>query len=301
MNATARPLNIYGETLSGSIYQSPRYDIPSIGTFLSQGGAIGALLALLWPVAGMLSDPENGYNFLLISYLPLFLGAGMLFGLCEGAAMWTGTFVVGHRINAVARTVLGMVILVLLIVAYDFLFTRTPPHKENISVTDYLYALRVHAGCGMVLGLVIGSRFRPLYELIRGTTADRWPGISGLTGLLLRVFVIFSLMVSILSLILSLQGDFDRIEFTMAVIALSHFAVAAVIVFARIPFWLLLPLAIIVNFPVAVLITDVLTEKQTEIRVLSLVYLHLWAAFLLCRVSLPKKPRFLTRKEITER
>ena len=277
------------QILSASIYHSPRYDIPSIGSFLSQGGAVGALLAFLWPVMGMLSHPENGYNFLLLCYLPVFLGGGMLFGLCEGAAIWTGTFFVGHRVHPVARAVLGMVIVILLIVAYDFLFTERAPYSKDISLTDYLYSLRVEAGCGMVLGLVIGSRFRPLYELIRGTTSDRWPGISGLTGLLLRVFVIFLLMGSILFLILSLQGDFHRTEFTMSVIAVSHFAVAVVIIFARIPFWLLLPLAIIVNFPIAVLITDVLTDAQTVERTFTLIYLHLWAAFLFCRFSVPRR------------
>ena len=295
-SAYQRPPHIYGEILSASVYQSPRSDLPSIGRFLLQGAAVGALMAFFWPVAGMLLHPENGYNFFLLFYLPVFLGGGILFGLCEGVTIWTCTYLVGRRINPIARAVLGMVTLVILILAYGFVFTEPSPYKEDFSVTDYLYALGVYAVCGLVFGLVIGSKFRPHYELIRGST-DRWPGLSGVTGLLLRVFVIYSLMVSILCLILSTQGDFDRKEFTFAVIAVGHFALAVVIIFARIPFWLLLPLAIIVNFPIVVFVTDAL-PNVIGVRVLTLVYLHLWAAFLLCRLSVPQRPLSFLKKEL---
>ena len=89
---------------------------------------------------------------------------------------------------------------------------------------------------------------------------------------------------------------FDRQEFTFSVIAVSHFALAVVLVFARIPFWLLLPLAIIVNFPIVVFLSDAL-PKVEGVRVLTLIYLHLWAAFLLCRFSLPQRPFSFLKKE----
>ena len=294
-SAYQRPPHIYGEILSASVYQSPRSDLPSIGRFLLQGAAVGPLIAFFWPVAEMLLYPENGWNFLLLLCLPMILGGGILFGLCEGVTIWTCTYLLGRRINPVARAVLGMVTLVIPLLAYDFVFTELSPYNRDHSVTDYLYAL--WAVCGLVFGLVIGSKFRPHYELIRGTSTDRWPGLSGVTGLLLRIFVIFSLMVSILCLILSTQGDFDRKEFTFSVIAVSHFALAVVIIFARIPFWLLLPLAIIVNFPIVVFVTDAL-PNVVGVRVLTLVYLHLWAAFLLCRLSVPQRPLSFLKKEV---
>ena len=296
MSASAyqRPPHIYGEILSASVYHS---DLPSIGRFLLQGAAVGALVAFFWPVAGMLLHPENGYNFFLLFFLPVFLGGAILFGLCEGVAIWTCTYLVGRRINPVARAVLSTVTLVIFGLAYNFVFTEPSSYNQDHSVTDYLYGLCVNAVYGSVFGLVIGSNFRPHYELIRGTSTDRWPGLSGITGLLLRVFVIFSLMVSILCLILSTQGDFDRKEFAFAVIAVSHFALAVVIIFARIPFWLLLPLAIIVNFPIVVFVTDAL-PNVVGVRVLTLVYLHLWAAFLLCRLSVPQRPLSFLKKEV---
>lgn len=294
--AYQRPPHVYREILSASVYQSPLSDLPGIGRLLLQGAAVGALLAFFSPVAGMLAHPENGYNFLLISYLPEFLVGGVLFGLCEGVTIWTCTHLAGRRINPVARAVLGLVTLALLISAYNFIFTEPSPYKEDDRVWFYVCAVYTYGVCGLVFGLVIGSRFRPHYELIRGTGEDRWPGFSGITGLLLRLFVIFSLMVSILCLILSTQRELDRQEFSFSVIAVSHFALAVVLIFARIPFWLLLPLAIIVNFPIVVFLTDALPKIEGA-RVLTLIYLHLWAAFLLCRFSLPQRPLSFLKKE----
>ena len=287
----------YGSILSRSIYQSPGAELPSLGRCLSQGAVVGAMLSFLWPLLGMLAHPENGYNFLLISYLPLMLGIGLLFGLCEGASIWAATYLVGRRINLVVRTVLGIVVLFLLMRVASALFWEPSPYTEEPSVKDYLFAYGVYASCGAVLGLTIGSRFRPHYELIRGTTTDQWPVMCGLTGLFLRVFVIFASMVSILSLVLSTQGDFHRTEFVFSLIAVCHFALALVILFVRMPFWLLLPLAVITNFPIVALITDVLIQ-QDDYRIFTLSYLILWAAFLSFRLTLPHRPLAFIKSEL---
>ena len=273
--------------LSADVDQSPRYEPPGIGGFLSQGAFVGTLLGFALPVNGMLSHPENGYNFLLIAWLPYFLAGGIVFGLLVAVFIWAFTLLTSRRL--IFRVPIGILVFLIFLIAFIWIWVEPRPSESALSATDYLYFLSIYGAFGVVFGLVVGSRLRPGYELIRGILADRWPLMNALSGLLLRVFVIFSLMASILSLILSRQGDFHRAEFTFSVIAVSHFAVAVVIIFARIPFWLLLPLAIVINFPIVTLITDVLTEKQTEIRVLTLVYLHLWAAFLVCRVSLLHK------------
>jgi hypothetical protein len=291
-----QPPHVYGDIMC-SIYQSPRAEIPSIATFLSQGAAVGALLAFLSPVRGMLSHPENGYNFLLVYYLPVFLGGGMLFGLCEGVVLWAGTYLLSHRIHPIIRAILGPVLLVTLISIYAYLFAEPTPYDEEVSTTNYLLGIGIYAGCGVILGLVIGSRIRPFSELIRGATAERWPVMTALTGLALRLFVIFGLMVSILSLILSMQGDFQRSEFTMSVIAVSHFGVAVLIIFARTPFWLLLPLALIINSPIAALITDVLKPDELFVRTITLNYLALWGGFLLCRASVPREALDFIKRE----
>ena len=291
-----QPPQVCGK-LMFSIYQSPRAEIPTIGTFLSQGAAVGALLASLCPAMGMLSHPQNGYNFLLVSYLPLFLCWGILVGLCEGVPFWAVTYLLSHRIHPVIRAILGPVILVTLGTILGYLFAEPPPSDLKVSTTDYWLGIGTYAGYGVIFGLVIGSRIRPFSELIRGSSADRWPVMSALTGLALRLLVIFGLMVSILSLILSMQGDFQRSEFTMSVIAVSHFGVAVLIIFARTPFWLLLPLALIINSPIAALITDVLKPDELFVRTITLNYLALWGGFLLCRASVPREALDFIKRE----
>ena len=298
MFATIDPQpRMYGSILFGNVNQSPRAELPSLGRFLSQGVAVGTMLSFLWPLISMLAHPENGYNFLLISYLPLVLGVGLLFGLCEGATIWAATYLVGRRINLVLRAFLGMVILYGLMRIASLLFWEPSPSTEEASLNEYLVAYSVFAGCGTVLGLTIGSRFRPHYELIRGTTTDQWPVMCGLTGLFLRVLVIFGSMISILILIDSTQGDFHRKEFVFSLVAVCHFAIALVILFVRMPFWLLLLLALITNFPIVALVTDVLTT-QDDYRIFTLSYLILWAAFLSFRASLPRRPLAFFKREL---
>lgn len=291
-------LRAYGVITSPAFYRSQRAELPSIGTFLSQGAAVGALFGFFSPVIGMLSNPENGYNFLLIGALPVFLGAGMLFGLCEATVLWVGSYLLGHRIHPGIRAVVGPVILVALIWAYAYIVFEPSPYQREVSMSDYLFAIGVYAAIGMILGLVIGSRIRPVSELIRGTTSEHWPVVNALTGLALRLIVTLGLMISILLLILSTQGNIDRHEFTMAVIAVSHFGIGLLIIFARIPFWLLLPLALIINFPVVTWITDVLTPNDVSLRNITYVYLALWTGFLLCRVTMPRGAVAFIRREL---
>jgi hypothetical protein len=278
---------VHAEILSYVSYQGQRADLPSIVTFLSQGATFGALLAFLWPVIGMLSHPGFPDSFIWMGALPVCLGGGALFGLCEATVLWAGTFGLGHRIHPIIRAVLGPVILVIFIGTYSYLFSKPSPYRKEVSTTDYLFTIGVYAGCGVVLGLVIGSRIRPIYELIRGTASEQLPVMNALTGLALRPIVIFGLMLSILVLILSTQGDFHQREFMMSLIAVLHFALAVTIMFARMPFWLLLPLALIINFPVVALITDVLKVDDLFLRVVTFTYLALWTGFLLFRASVP--------------
>ena len=105
-------------------------------------------------------------------------------------------------------------------------------------------------------------------------------------------------MVSVLHLIYELQCEPSPEEFSFAVIALGHFLAAVVIVFVRMPFWLLLPLALIINFPIAAYITDVLTDKEVALRNFSLAYLCVWGAFLLTRVRVPQKALSFIKQEL---
>ena len=286
-----QPPCIFGEFLYAS-----ENELPGVGRFLWQGATVGALLAFLWPVAGLLSTSPY-YGYLFVNALPWVLAAGIGFGVLEGILIWACTYLTGHRLHALVRAVIGVVVLALLLIAWDFVFSE-PPYDTEVSAARYLFNLGIYSTFGVIFGLVIGSRFDPLHELIRGTTPPRWSVLAAITGFALRIAVIFFLMLTVFILVWMLEGRAGRKELTFSVIAVSHFIAAAVIVFARMPFWLLLPLAIIVNFPIAVFVTDVLSPDAIESRVITLIYLHLWAAFLFCRMSVPKKPRFLIKKEL---
>lgn len=283
--------SFYNNILSDSV--DPRAELPSLGRCLSQGAAVGALLGFTWPVHAMFSDPENGYNFLLATWLPLFLFAGMAFGVIEGVLIWAVSYLTGHRLHAVIRVVLAVVILALLLLLIFYIYFEPLPPNLPL-VRTYVFTFGGYVAYGVAFGLAIGSRFRPVDELIRGATPPRRPAMSGITGLLLRLFVLFALMEEIMFFIWVLQRDFQPRDFGFAIVGLVHFAVATALLFVRMPFWLLLPLALIINLPVAAFYTDVLIEADVGARVVTLNYLGLWGAFLLCRFSLP---RWFMRKE----
>ena len=271
---------------------------PGIGRCLSQGAAVGAFIGFLSPVFGLLSHPTNGYNYLLVFSLPIFLIFGLVFGVLEGAIIWACSHVVGHRLHAVHRAVLGVFSVAILLAGYNFLFAEPSPYREDVSAIEQAVFYGVYVGYGVLFGLLIGSRFEPVGELLRGTWPPQWLALTGLTGLALRVLVIFGLMQSVLNLIYELQWEPSVAEFSFAVIAVGHFMAAAVIVFVRMPFWLLLPLALIINFPIAAFITDVLTEKEVALRNISIVYLCAWGAFLLTRLRVPTRALSFIKQEL---
>lgn len=292
--ATIRHPYIYGEILSRSLSQSPLSELPGFGRCLSQGIVVGAFVSFLCPVIGMLLDRENGYNFLFIYCLPVILAIGMWFGLLEGVALWACSYISSRRLNVLARAIAGTLVLGLLIVILDYFYSAR--QFNNTSLRDWLPFLAFYCGVGAVFGLVSGSKFNPISELLRGTAPPRWVVLNGITGFFLRVLVIFATMESTLTLIWMTQAERHEHDFIFAAIALSHCIAATVIVFTRMPFWVLLLLAVLINFPVVVLITDVLTNEI--LRGLVIAYLTLWAAFLLCRVSVPPAVLSFLKEEI---
>src|SRR5689334_1186373 len=294
--AHQRPPYIYGEILSHSFCQ-PRHELPGFGRSISQGIVVGVFLSFLSPVIAMLSHPENGYNFLFISYLPNILAIGMAFGVLEGTLLWACSYIAGRRLNALARAGMGIVVLTVLVVIYNYLCSDEPVNS-SASLKQWLRAIAFYSVLGAVFGLVSGSKFSPISELLRGTTPPRRLVLNGITGLLLRVLIIFATMESTLFLIWMTQLERPEHGITFAAIAVGHCLAATVILFTRMRFWLLLPLALLINFPVVALITDVLTKEQTMERIPIIAYLTLWTAFLLCRVSMPRAVVTFLKKEI---
>jgi len=287
MMASERPPHVYGEILS--LYQAPPPELPGIGRFLSQGAAAGAFSSFLTALFFVLSQPTNGLNILIIFILPFFLAGGMICGLFVGLAIWGCSRLANRRLHPTAGTVIGLLILALFSVAYYLIFPqsarrlRPTPEAYVIIVISYLL---VAAGCAFAAG----SRLQPWRELVRGAkdVPSQSRLLTGITGLLLRVLVIFLLLQLLLALTCILQQEPPQRDLVFTVIALAHCVAASVVLFARMKFWLLLLLSLIVNIPIAYAITKEFPQAEAEDRIFFYVligYLAEWAAFLIARWS----------------
>lgn len=194
-----RPPFIYGEILSRSMCEADRPELPGMGRFLSQGAAIGAFISFLFPLYGIVFT--RGYTFLLIGALPFFLAGGIAFGLLQGFGMWGCTRLARHQLGRGARAIIGVLIFALLVVA-SFLIDSSPK-DETATLEDYVPGILKYIAIGVTFGLVTGSRLQPWRELVRG--AKSLPAqsrlLTGITGLALRVIIVFFLMESLLILV----------------------------------------------------------------------------------------------------
>ena len=138
---------------------------------------------------------------------------------------------------------------------------------------------------GLITGLVTGSELQPWRELVRGAKALPTQSrlLTGTTGLLLRVIVLFFLMDVIIATVCTAQTNYELQNAVTTFIALGHFVAAAAIVFARMKFWLLLPFALIVNLPNAYFLRASIKQNDVFSAYATVGYLAVWAIFLLTR------------------
>ena len=276
---------VSGEILSLSL--AKKDERPGFVTFLSQGVTAGAPMMFSFLVWGLLSESAY-YGLLFIGALPRYLGIGAAFGVIEAIVIWACTYVAGRRLNVALRLGIALMVLAVLRVLIYFIFWEPSPYDKPESQIQFLTYNGLYFFGGVIFGLLIGSRFKPLNELARGVSPPRWPVITAITGFILRFAVVLFLLYSILIFVWNLRANTSRKEFVFAAIALSYFIAAVIILFVRMPFWLLLSLALIVNFPVAASINDVIQPEDVVSRTIGLSYLVLWAAFLSCRAQLPR-------------
>ena len=294
-----RPPYVYGEILSRSLYQAAP-ELPGIGRFLSQGAAAGAFTASLGPLLIVLSQPTNGWNMLVIFVLPFFLGGGMVFGLFEGLVIWGCSRLAHQQLNAITRAGIGLLLLALISGACHLIFPNSP-RGQDITPEGFFIVVACYLSLAVGSALAVGSSLQPWRELVRGgeglRSQSRW--LTGITGLVLRVVVIFSLMETFLALICLVQREEPQPGLFFTVIALAHFVAALVVLFARVKFWLLLPLALIVNIPGVFAITKEFYRVEDPLSFYLLCgYLAVWAVFLLTRWSPTYSALALIKKEL---
>ena len=270
-----QPPYVYGNVLLRTIYEPQSLEPSRLGRCLSQGAATGAVIAFLFclVLAGLSHNPY------LVLILPFLQVIGIIMGLFQGLVVWGWMRLAEHHLSWGYRVAIGVSTATMFVLLWFLIYVPR--------LTDYLIPLAVYLSICIVLSLAAGSELQPWRELVRGAEAmpQQWRPLTGITGFFLRVVVVFFLMESTLATISTLQLGYSQKEFAFALIALTHFIAAFAIVVARLRFWLLLPLALLVNAPVVFWFTKVATDADVFWFYLVIGYLALWAVFLLSRWS----------------
>src|SRR5687768_5069279 len=231
------PSFVYGQILARSAYEAAMHSqIPGIGRFLTQGMAAGAFVFFVLPVVYILYNFGRRGNFLIGLLLPIYLVLGIALGVVQGFIIWACTRLARHNLDKGSRAAIGVLVMAALV---GVLLLMPSPSRE-VGLEYYLALGGVIIFIGVTYGLFTGSQLQPWRELVRGAEwlprQSRW--LTGFTGLLLRVVIIFSLMESILYLLLTLQPHAEN-DLLYFVIAVGHFIAASIVVFARLKYWLL--------------------------------------------------------------
>jgi hypothetical protein len=271
---------VYGQILARSAYEAAMHSqIPGIGRFLTQGMAAGAFVSFVLPVVYILYNSGRGNNLIGLVW-PIYLVLGMAVGVVQGLVIWACTRLARHNLDKGSRAAIGVLVMAALV---GVLLLMPSPSRE-VQLDYYLALGGVNFFIGVTYGLFTGSRLQPWRELVRG--AEWLPRqsrlLTGFTGLLLRVVIIFSLMESIIYLLLALQWNTGD-DLLYLVIAFGHFIAASIVVFAKLKYRHLVSLALILNLPVIFFVTEVLTHAELFWWYVAVSYLGAWAAFLLTR------------------
>lgn len=288
----------------GVVYQrltepqsTPRSHHTGFGACLAQGLSVGAVLVFVLTVISLLSSPTNGYNFYVILFFPLILCYGLVPGFVQALVIWLCIRLAGHDLRWFTRLLISALVFAISYAAVLASFGFT--YSQNPDLTSYLMPIGIAGAFGAPFGVITGSRLKLWRELVRGNDSVPFKArfVTGFTGLILRAAVVFFLMESILELIVVLQVNFKENDLIFALVALAHFMAAFVITFSRVRFWVLLPLAVLINVPIFTQINFLLTEAHVVFFYLCVGYLSAWAVFLIARCPLTYKALAMLTEE----
>ncbi|HEV8368911.1 MAG TPA: hypothetical protein VGQ39_13245 [Pyrinomonadaceae bacterium] len=275
---------IYGQNLQRNLYltNSEEPNLLGIGRFVSQGATSGAIVFFLYAVVGILS--VNAYYCLLfIPALPKFLAWGVAIGVFKGLLIWVSSRIVNRRLGMLSRGMLGVLGSAIIESALYLFYPHQSGEKDILSWRIVALILIP----GLTMGLVIGSRLDPWRALVAGrrSIAARWDVLARISGLILRLAVLFCFMESILMLICAVRWHSRQSEIVFALLAVGHFVLSSLLVFARLKFVPLSLLAFIVNVPVVAWFLELRGDSLITLYVI-FGYLNAWATFLLSRSAL---------------
>lgn len=257
-----------------------------LATFIAQaaiGSFCGGFLVVLTRML-LVYESTNGY---FVFYVPFLIGLGLLTGAVSGFLIWAATREADGSLLGLTRSLIGVLVTALAWFALWYFLLR-----EEITPDVNLWMLLGVVVSGVSIGWVTGSRLRPWRELVRGgdTKATLLKIIAGFIGLVLRVVVVFLFLGTLIIAISHIQEYFlgpqppykyQRTALIWYLLLLGHFAAGVVVLFARMKFWLLVPLVVIAASPV--LASLWLAELVETERNMVIGYLGAWAMFLVTR------------------
>ena len=276
-----RPPYIYGEILSRSVYEAEtdsRSDGPRFGVYVAQGVATGAILEFLFVVIQIVTVP-NAYNFLFVWGLPVILGLGAGWGTVKAVVIWVLGKLAHRRVPWLIRCLIAAGVLTGLTGVFEIFFPDEP--GPPVSITWIAGSIVFTA---LVCGVVIGSNLNPWRAVVRGADfiVPKSAVLAGVTGLILRLFIVCAFMGAVMLMIASTQVNSTHKEVVWTILILCHLTAALLVVFIRMPFWLLLILSVLLTTPVVMLVTEF--QYKLELAFYPVIgYLVAWIAFLLTR------------------
>ena len=220
------------------------------------------------------------YNVELVATVPFLLIFAAIMGIPAGLAIWICGRVADRPLSGASRCVIGVGILSILLVGYMLLVSWIPS-----SPIDQLVLLVSILVPGIGIGLVTNSGLRLLHELVRkGEASGRLPRLfAGVSGVLLRPMVVLLFMVSLIAMWGIFQSDYyQREDRVWSIFFFFHFAGGFALLFWRMRTSVLSPLALLVNVPMVLAVFE-FRYFAHELRPVPIVYLGIWAVFLLSR------------------
>jgi hypothetical protein len=245
---------------------------------MAQGAATGAILEFLLVVIQIFTVP-NPYNFLFLYGLPVILGFGAGWGTVKALVIWTCAKLAHRRVPWLIRCLIAAAVLTGLTRVFEVFF----PHEPGPPVSpSWIVGSAVFTA--LACGIIIGSNLNPWRALVRGAgfIVPRSAFLAGVTGFILRLFIVFALMSAIMLMICMTQMNATHKEVVWATLALGHLSAALLVVLIRMRFLPLLILSVLVTAPVVMLVAEFQHTLEWGFYPI-LGYLAAWIAFLLAR------------------
>ncbi|HKB69151.1 MAG TPA: hypothetical protein VKC61_25140 [Pyrinomonadaceae bacterium] len=269
----------------------------SILTFLSQG-AVGGMVGYFLTVAFYITLQPSGYSFAFFFVLPLILFFGAVLGAITAGFVWLPAKLLKRRPGFVMRSAIVLGVTELLGVALSYWINELPSEQWNLS-----WKVGFVSSWVLPIVLMTGSGIRPCHLIFLGDRPrskrhnfGSWLAFPA--GALLRVASIFALFESVLALAIWISWrtsegvDLPASERLPEIaLAVSYFAAGTYLSIRTPRKLLLLPTAILLNLPLAILMVNQqhISTPYSEFLVYSFAgFIGLWAVYTLGRLIAPE-------------